>query len=72
MPQLIGLSLYRLDMNFRESAVIGIVGAGGVGQKLQASPNVLAWPQVTVILVMIPGTVVVSEWVSARMRRAII
>jgi phosphonate transport system permease protein len=31
MPRLIGLSLYRLDINFRESAVIGIVGAGGIG-----------------------------------------
>ncbi len=31
MPRLVGLSLYRLDINFRESAVIGIVGAGGIG-----------------------------------------
>ncbi len=30
-PRLVGLSLYRLDINFRESAVIGIVGAGGIG-----------------------------------------
>jgi len=29
MPRLVGLSLYRLDINFRESSVIGIVGAGG-------------------------------------------
>lgn len=28
MPRLIGLSMYRLDINFRESSVIGIVGAG--------------------------------------------
>ena len=32
MPRLIGLSLYRVDINFRESAVVGIVGAGGIGQ----------------------------------------
>ena len=35
MPRLIGLSLYRLDINFRESAVIGIVGAGGIGGDAQ-------------------------------------
>src|SRR5437667_442339 len=29
MPRLVGLSAYRLDINFRESAVIGVVGAGG-------------------------------------------
>lgn len=37
MPRLIGLSLYRLDINFRESAVIGIVGAGGIGGTLTTS-----------------------------------
>ncbi len=30
MPRFIGLSMYRLDISFRESAVIGIVGAGGI------------------------------------------
>jgi hypothetical protein len=38
------------------------------GLKLQASLNVLAWPQVTMILIVILATVVVSEWVSARVR----
>jgi ABC-type phosphate/phosphonate transport system permease subunit len=37
MPRLIGLSLYRLDINFRESAVIGIVGAGGIGATLNTA-----------------------------------
>jgi len=72
MPRLIGLALYRLDINFRESAVIGIVGAGGIGLKLQASLNTLARSQVAVILLLILATVVPSEWVSARMRHAII
>ena len=31
MPRMIGLSVYRLDINFRESAVVGIVGGGGIG-----------------------------------------
>ena len=34
MPRFIGLSLYRLDINFKESAVIGIVVAGGLGIEL--------------------------------------
>jgi phosphonate transport system permease protein len=37
MPRLIGLSCYRLDINFRESAVIGIVGAGGIGATLNTA-----------------------------------
>lgn len=72
MPAFWGISVFRWDINIRESTILGLVGAGGIGLKLQASLNVLAWPQVTVILIMILCTVVVSEWVSAKMRRAII
>ena len=39
--------------------------------QLQASLNTLAWPQVTLIFVVILATVVVSEWVSAKVRAAI-
>lgn len=72
MPAFWGISVFRWDINIRESAILGLVGAGGIGLKLQASLNVLAWPQVTMILILILGTVVLSEWVSARMRHAII
>ena len=34
LPRMIGLGLYRLDINFRESAVVGIVGGGGIGATL--------------------------------------
>ena len=63
--------MFRWDINIRESAVLGLVGAGGLGLKLQSSLNVLAWPQVTMILLVIFATVIVSEWVSAVVRRAI-
>ncbi|MDR7126773.1 phosphonate ABC transporter, permease protein PhnE [Pseudotabrizicola sp. 4114] len=72
LPAFWGITVFRWDINIRESAILGLVGAGGLGLKLQASLNTLAWPQVTMILVVILGTVVVSEWVSARVRSAII
>lgn len=72
MPAFWGISVFRWDINIRESTILGLVGAGGIGLKLQASLNVLAWGQVTVILLLILATVVLSEWVSARMRHAII
>ena len=37
MPRMIGLGLYRFDINFRESAVIGIVGGGGIGATLNTA-----------------------------------
>jgi phosphonate transport system permease protein len=70
-PAFAGISVYRWDINIRESTVLGLVGAGGIGLQLQASINVLAWPQVTVIFVVVFATVLASEWVSARVRRAV-
>lgn len=72
MPAFASISVFRWDINIRESTVLGLVGAGGLGLALESSLNVLAWPQVTVILIMILATVIVSEWVSARIRKAII
>ena len=72
MPAFAGIMVFRWDINIRESTVLGLVGAGGIGLQLQSSLNVLAWPLVTVILVLIIATVLFSEWVSARVRHAII
>jgi phosphonate transport system permease protein len=72
MPAFASISVFRWDINIRESTVLGLVGAGGLGLALESSLNVLAWPQVTVILIMIFATVIVSEWISARVRKAII
>jgi phosphonate transport system permease protein len=52
--------------------VLGLVGAGGIGLLLESSLSRLAWPEVTVILMAILVTVVISEWVSAKARKAII
>ncbi len=72
LPAFAGIVVFRWDINIRESTVLGLVGAGGIGLQLQSSLNVLAWPQVTVILALILVAVIVSEWVSAKVRHAII
>ena len=72
LPTFYGISVFRWDINIRESAILGLVGAGGIGAQLEASLNVLAWPQVSLIILVVLATVVVSEWVSARVRHAII
>lgn len=72
LPTFWGITVFRWDINIRESAILGLVGAGGLGLKLEASLNTLAWSQISVILLLILGTVVVSEWVSSRVRHAII
>ena len=72
LPAFAGIVVFRWDINIRESTVLGLVGAGGIGLQLQSSLNILAWPQVTVILALILVAVIISEWVSARVRHAII
>ncbi|MEQ8653437.1 MAG: phosphonate ABC transporter, permease protein PhnE [Kiloniellales bacterium] len=72
LPAFFGITVFRWDINIRESTILGLVGAGGLGLQLQASLNVLAWPQVTLIFFVILATVVLSEWISAKVRHAII
>jgi len=72
LPALAGISVFRWDINIRESTILGLVGAGGIGIQLDASISTLAWTQVSLILLVILATVVVSEWVSAKVRHAII
>lgn len=71
-PALAGISVFRWDINIRESTVLGLVGAGGIGVKLESALGMLAWPKVTMLLLVILGTVVVSEWLTATVRKRLI
>jgi phosphonate transport system permease protein len=68
-PRLIGLSLYRLDINFRESAVIGIVGAGGIGAALSTSFSRYEYETTAAILLVIIAIVFVAEQLSGYIRK---
>ncbi len=71
MPAFAGISVFRWDINIRESTILGLVGAGGIGLQLNASINNLDWSRVAVILVAILAAVIVSEWLSAKIRAAL-
>ncbi len=72
LPAFAGISVFRWDINIRESTILGLVGAGGIGLQLQSSLNTLAWSQVSLIFLVVLATVLVSEWVSAKVRTAIL
>lgn len=71
LPAFVGVSVYRWEVNIRESTIIGLVGGGGIGFLLNSAINRLAWDQAIVVLVTILATVVLAEAVSARIRRAV-
>lgn len=72
LPAFAGISVFRWDINIRESTILGLVGAGGIGVLLESSLARLAWAEITVLFAVILVTVVLSEWVSAKVRTAII
>lgn len=71
-PTLAGISVFRWDINIRESTVLGFVGAGGLGIKLESALSTLAWPKVSMLLIVIFITVLISEWITAQVRKKLI
>ena len=68
LPRYLGVSIYRLDANLRHSTVVGIVGAGGIGQVLQASFNRYDYDFSLAILITIVALVFIGEFFSAWIR----
>ncbi len=71
LPIIFGTTIYRWDINIRESTVLGFVGAGGIGMLLYSSLNLFLWREVALILLSVFGVVIVSELVSAAVRKRI-
>ncbi len=72
MPTVAGVLTFRWDINIRQSSVIGLVGAGGIGITLNSAMNLFNWDQVSVILLAILLAVLASDWVSDILRRQFI
>ncbi|MFT5506570.1 MAG: phosphonate transport system permease protein [Gammaproteobacteria bacterium] len=68
MPRMIGLGLYRFDINFRESAIVGIVGGGGIGATLLTSFDRYEFDSAAAILLVIIGIVMMVEYSSGYIR----
>ena len=69
LARTVGVVIYRLDANVRHSTVIGIVGAGGIGQTLSASFSRYDYDFALAILLSIIALVALGEWFSDWVRR---
>ena len=69
MPRMIGLGVYRLDINFRESAVVGIVGGGGIGATLNTAFDRYEFDSAAAILLIIIAIVMLAEYSSGYIRK---
>lgn len=71
LPQLADITIYRWEYHFRASAVMGIVGAGGIGFELIAALRLMSYDQVSAILLAILACVLVVDGIGARLRAAL-
>jgi phosphonate transport system permease protein len=68
LPQYIAYTLYILDRNLRMATVIGLVGAGGIGQELKGRFDLFEYGHVATILLVIFAAVCMLDQFSARLR----
>jgi phosphonate transport system permease protein len=72
LPEMVGFWLYRFEINIRAAAVLGVVGAGGIGFVLQQTINFGRFPQAGTALLVIVVTTILVDTVSGRVRGRII
>jgi len=72
LPVIAGQVLYFIESNTRSATIIGIVGAGGIGLQLAEQIRVLEWQKVSFLIVMILIAVAAIDWMSGKLRFAII
>jgi phosphonate transport system permease protein len=72
LPVILSQVLYYLESNTRSATVIGIVGAGGIGLYLSNEINQQNWDHVAFLIIMILITVAVIDFISSRLRFALI
>ncbi|WP_445395987.1 phosphonate ABC transporter, permease protein PhnE [Zobellella sp. An-6] len=72
MPAFFSIVLFRWDINVRESAVLGLVGAGGIGVVLSDAMNLFMWERVATVLVSILVVVLLAEWLVVQIRKRLL
>ena len=72
MPEVIAIWLYRFEVNIRASAILGVLGAGGIGSLLSALFNVRQWDRIGITLVVIIVVTVIIDQLSAWIRHRVI
>jgi phosphonate transport system permease protein len=71
LPRFVGLSVYRFDINFRESTILGIVGAGGIGATLTTAMSRYDFDTAGAVLALVIAVVMALELFSGVVRRRV-
>ena len=68
LPQLISYTLYRWEVNIRAAAIIGVVGAGGIGREIYLAVSLFHYHQLLTLLLMTLGIVTLVDYLSTWIR----
>ena len=72
MPQVMGVVIFEWEINIRRSAILGLVGAGGLGLVFFRQMNTFNYHGVMTVIVAILGLILIGEFVSHWVRRRLI
>ncbi|HEX2766515.1 MAG TPA: phosphonate ABC transporter, permease protein PhnE [Candidatus Limnocylindria bacterium] len=72
LPEVIAFWLYRFEINIRASAILGVVGAGGIGFSLQQALSFNRFERAGIIIIVVIGVTILVDTVSGWVRRRII
>jgi phosphonate transport system permease protein len=72
LPETVAFWLYRFEINIRAAAVLGIVGAGGIGEVLQNTVTYRRWDKAAVAIAIVVLVTILIDVISGAVRRRII
>jgi phosphonate transport system permease protein len=72
LPEFVGVSLYRWEINVRAATVLGLVGAGGIGFDLLSTQRLFKYDETATIIILILVTVVIMDKLCATIRSRIL
>jgi phosphonate transport system permease protein len=72
LPEIVAFWLYRFEINIRAAAILGVVGAGGIGEALYSATLYRRWDRVGMMLIVVVLATIAIDTGSGRIRRRII
>lgn len=72
LPGVLSFGLLRFEINVREASVLGIVGAGGIGEELYLSVRQFSYPDISAIILLLLVTVTLIDLLCSRLRARVI
>ena len=72
LPQLVSSHLYVWEYNIRDSTILGLIGAGGLGLLISEAVSLFQWGRLATILIVVVALVTVFDAASSRIRKALL